>query len=72
MLMRIVLSTKLVKDVKQTLGIPSETRFTALKTAVFSMQRNRDIPAGCRTTQHGLKENAHCFTLVSAIVKVGI
>ena len=33
LLVSILLSTKLVKDVKQTLGIPSVTRFIALKIA---------------------------------------
>ena len=35
----ILLSTKLVKDVKQTLGIPSVTRFTALKIAVINAKK---------------------------------
>ena len=30
------------------------------------MQRNRDIPAGCRTNQHDLKKNARCFTIAKA------
>ena len=33
------------------------------------MQRNREIPAGCRTNQHDLKANARCFTLVSVIAE---
>ena len=37
--MSILLSTKLVKDVKQTLGIPSVTRFTALKIAVINAKK---------------------------------
>ena len=37
----ILLSTKLVKDVKQTLGIPSLTRLTALKIAVIHAEKPR-------------------------------
>ena len=68
MLVSILLSTQLVKDVEQTLGIPSVTRFTAPKIAVTNAKK-RDIPAGGRTNQHDLKANARCFTLVSAIAE---
>ena len=43
------------------LGIPSVSLLPHWKKW-WSMQRSRDIPAGCRTCQHDWKANACCFT----------